>query len=138
LKYALKTLQALPVVYALMMANCLYPDGIVYSTSYSVVAYGVLAGIEIDFENPLSITRSVKSDFKADTCPAFHIPLLRYAEYMFPLASIANKAPSVESPVFIKANLEYAGIEKELPIEIGVFPITPKQLPLDGKSVNEL
>lgn len=80
----------------------------------------------------------VKSDFKADTCPAFHIPLLRYAEYMFPLASIANKAPSVESPVFIKANLEYAGIEKELPIEIGVFPITPKQLPLDGKSVNEL
>ena len=79
-----------------------------------------------------------KADFEADTCPAFHIPLLRYAEYMFPLASIANKAPSVESPVFIKANLEYAGIEKESLIKIGAFPITPKQLPLDGKSVNEL
>ena len=83
-------------------------------------------------------SRPVKSDFEADTCPAFHIPLLRYAEYILPLASIANKAPSAESPVFIKANLEYAGIEKESLIKIGAFPITPKQLPLDGKSVNEL
>lgn len=87
---------------------------------------------------PIQTPDFSKSDFEADTCPVFHIPLLRYAEYMFPLASIATKAPSAESPVFIKANLEYAGIEKESLIKIGAFPITPKQLPLDGKSVNEL
>ncbi len=80
----------------------------------------------------------VKSDFEAEICPAPHTLSLRYAEYTVPLESIASKAPSVESPVFMKANLEYAGIEKRSLIKIGAFPIVPKQLPLDGKSAREL
>ena len=79
-----------------------------------------------------------KSAVEADTCPAFHDPLLRYAEYTLPLESMANKAPSEELPVFIKANLEYAGIEKRSSIKIGALPITPKQLPFAGRSEREL
>ena len=58
------------------------------------------------------------------------------SDQKLPFESIANKAPSVEVPVLIKENLEYAGIVI-VPIFI-LLLMVPKQLPDFGISSIEL